>query len=232
MTALETHLQYRFKDNALLARALCHRSFINEQNNASLQDNERLEFLGDAVVNLAVGHILMAYDQTLKEGDLSRIRASLVNEAQLADFSRELHLGQFLKLGKGEDKTGGRDKNSILADTLEAILGAVYLDGGFEAALAIMHRFIRPQLDSADRPDERFDYKSRLQEMTQKGQEQLPSYQVVNQQGPDHAKTFVVEVTVADLCIQGSGPSIKLAEQDAARKAMEQITSQRTQPHR
>ena len=134
-------------------------------------------------------------------------------------------------MGKGEDKTGGRDKNSILADTFEAILGAVYLDGGFEGALAIMHRFIKPQLDKGDRPDERFDYKSRLQEMTQKDQEQLPLYRVVNQQGPDHAKTFVVEVTVAELCIQGSGQSIKLAEQDAARKAMEQLTSEGPPTH-
>jgi ribonuclease III len=228
MSDLEDNLQYRFRDNALLTRALCHRSFINEQGDVALQDNERLEFLGDAVVNLAVGHILMAYDQTLKEGALSRIRASLVNEAQLADFSRDLHLGSYLQLGRGEEKSGGRNKNSILADTFEAILGAVYLDGGFDAALAIMHRFIMPRLDRTDRPDKRFDYKSRLQEMTQKSQEQLPSYRVVSQQGPDHAKTFVVEVTVADLCLQGSGQSIKLAEQDAAQKAMAHITAERS----
>jgi ribonuclease III len=230
MKQLEDNLHYRFKDNALLHRALCHRSFVNEQGDAALRDNERLEFLGDAVVNLAVGHILMAHDQDLKEGDLSRIRASLVNETQLAEFSRILHLGRFLQLGKGEDKTGGREKNSILADTFEAALGAVYLDGGFDAALAIMHRFIMPQLEKADRPDVSFDYKSRLQEIVQKHQDRLPRYRVVEETGPDHAKTFVVELTVADLCIQGHGQSIKLAEQSAARKAMERLAFERQEP--
>lgn len=218
---LYPRLRYAFKNPFLIEEALRHSSFVNEQPSAGLRDNERLEFLGDAVVNLVVGHILMSRFPDTSEGDLSRMRANLVNEARLAAVARSLELGTFVQLGKGEENTQGRDKNSILADTLEAVVAAVYLDGGLDAAFQLIETHLAPQLDTIHTSAANRDYKSQLQERLQERQAQVPVYRVVGENGPDHDKTFEVALETADLLVSGCGRSKKAAEQDAARKALD-----------
>jgi ribonuclease-3 len=213
-------LDYDFENPELIAEALRHSSFVNEQNDPDLRDNERLEFLGDAVINLVVGHLLMDRFPDIREGELSRMRANLVNESRLAAIARSLNLGAFIQLGRGEEQTNGREKNSILADTLEAAAAAVYLDGGLEAAFSLLERYFAPLLKTIQRTSANRDYKSRLQELLQEHQGSVPVYQVIAETGPDHDKTFHVEVAIADQHIAGSGRSKKLAEQDAARRAL------------
>ncbi len=214
-------LRYDFNSIDLLEEALRHSSYVNEQTDPELRDNERLEFLGDAVLNLIIGHILMQRNPDLKEGDLSRIRANLVNEAQLARIARSIDLGLFIKLGKGEIQTQGRGKNSILADTFEALLAAVYLDGGFDAAFKIIETNFSPLLNDEDQTANHHDYKSKLQEIAQEEQGAMPKYKVRREEGPDHDKTFWIALNVLDIETLGSGKSKKIAEQDAARTALE-----------
>lgn len=220
---LETALGYRFINGAGLTRALCHSSYVNEQSQSGLVSNERLEFLGDAVLNLAISHLLMQHYPDLSEGELSRNRSHLVNETRLAAIAREIGVGPFLLLGKGEDQTDGREKNSILADAVEAIIAAIYLDGGFDAAFAFVDRRFRERLRNAHRRRYETDYKTRLQERVQSTFHQVPRYQVVGTNGPDHEKTFRVRMTVADITAEGDGKSKKAAEQEAARAGLEQI---------
>lgn len=220
---LQENLGYRFADVTPLAEALRHSSFVNEQSDPDLRDNERLEFLGDAVLNLATGHLLMRAYPELHEGDLSRIRANMVNEARLAAIARSLSLGEFLQLGKGEIHTLGHEKNSILANALEAVIAAVYLDNGYEAAFQVIEHHFRSLIDGALEPTVGQDYKSRLQEAVQGKTREVPIYQVLEESGPDHDKTFYVVMTVGDLQSQGTGKSKKLAEQDAARNALEML---------
>lgn len=220
-TEIEQKIGYQFKSSDLLEEALRHSSYVNEQADPDLRDNERLEFLGDAVLNLIVGHILMQRFPDLKEGDLSRIRANLVNESQLACIACSIDLGSFVKLGKGEIQTNGHEKNSILADTFEALLAAVYLDGGFNAAFAIIDANFSPLLSGEHPAADHHDYKSKLQERVQEKQGAMPSYSVLREEGPDHDKTFWIELHVFDIETKGSGKSKKIAEQDAARKALE-----------
>jgi ribonuclease III len=212
---IEKKLEYEFRSKQLLDEALRHSSFVNEQPDADLRDNERFEFLGDAVLNLIVGHILMERYPNLKEGDLSRIRANLVNESQLA-----INLGAFIRLGKGEIQTNGRDKNSILAGAFEALIAAVYLDGGFKGVFKIIENIFVPLMDSVNSVIDSYDYKSRLQEWAQEEQGAIPYYKVVREEGPDHDKTFWISVKVFDAESEGHGKSKKMAEQDAARKAL------------
>ncbi len=220
---IEHKLGYRFHSTDLLEEALRHSSFVNEQPDLDLRDNERFEFLGDAVLNLIVGHILMRRYPDLKEGDLSRMRANLVNESQLARIARSINLGTFIRLGKGEIQTKGREKNSILADTFEALLAAVYLDGGFKAAFNLIDTNFSPLLEGTSPPADHHDYKSKLQEIVQEKQGAMPRYSVIREEGPDHEKTFWIELTVFDIETQGSGKSKKMAEQDAARRALERL---------
>ncbi len=223
---LQNSLRYHFKENSLLEEALRHSSFVNEQNDGGLRDNERLEYLGDAVLNLVIGDLLMhAYPQ-MREGDLSRIRANLVNEIQLAHIARNIGLGGYLKLGKGEIQTGGQDKNSILANAVEAVIAAVYLDGGFNAAFGMIETHFADLIEEAPDVTTGQDFKSRLQESVQGKIQELPRYRVVDAKGPDHDKTFYVEMVAGDLKTQGVGKSKKLAEQDAARQALEQTLEQ------
>lgn len=220
---LESALDYRFRKRELLEEALRHRSFVNEHSQADLRDNERLEFLGDAVLNLTVGHLLMQTHPDLSEGDLSRTRARLVNETHLARQARDLRLGDHIQLGRGEAQTGGHDKDSILSDTLEAVLAAVYLDGGYEAAFdLIAHRFDL-SFESIGAPEGLSDYKSRLQEHAQTFEKAIPVYRVVAESGPDHDKTFEIELTLNDTKTIGIGRNKKAAEQEAARKALEHL---------
>jgi len=218
---LEAVLGYHFSNPDLLASALCHSSYVNEQTQDNLASNERLEFLGDAVLNLAVSNLLMENYPDMAEGDLSRNRAYLVNETQLADIARELSIGPHLLLGKGEELTHGRQKNSILADAVEAIIAAVYLDGGFDAAFGFVANRFSQRLNNVTRSRYETDYKSRLQERVQLAYREVPRYQVIDTSGPDHSKTFTVQVRVAGITAEGRGKSKKMAEQQAAQAGLD-----------
>jgi ribonuclease-3 len=222
---IEALIGYTFTDPALLEEALRHSSYVNEVPNTSLRDNERLEFIGDAVLNLAVGHLLLQHFPDLKEGDLSRMRANLVNEHQLAQLARRLELSRGIRLGKGEALTGGLAKDSILAGALEALVAAVYLDGGFAAAFALADREFQPLIRQIDPRFAHGDFKSQLQELVQSGPGTMPAYSIAREEGPDHDKTFWVVLKVKDIEVEGMGKSRKTAEQDAARKALHVITS-------
>jgi len=220
---VEQALGYTFQNRALLKEALSHSSFVNEQNNESLRDNERLEFLGDAVLNLVVGDLLMKSDPALKEGDLTRIRSGMVNEQQLASLSSSINLGKHIFLGKGEARTGGSHKNSILADTLEAVIAAVYLDGGFAAAFQTIAHHFSALIEPLGSTICAQDYKSELQEFVQFLHKSGPCYTLYDERGPDHDKTFRIQLDVWDTQTLGMGKSKKSAEQDAARKALEKL---------
>jgi ribonuclease III len=224
---IETRLGYEFASKELLEEALRHSSFVNEQPKSDLRDNERLEFLGDAVLNLIIGHILMERHPHLKEGDLSRTRANLVNESQLAEIARSLDLGTFIRLGKGEIQTDGREKNSILAGAFEALVAAVYLDGGFKTAFKMIENSFIPFLDLVHSATDSYDYKSQLQEWVQEKQGEIPNYKVIREEGPDHDKTFWISVKVFDIETEGKGKNKKTAEQDAARQALEVLKKDR-----
>ena len=220
---IEKKLAYEFRSKALLDEALRHSSFVNEQPDVDLRDNERFEYLGDAVLSLVVGHILIERYPDANEGDLSRTRANLVNESQLAIIARAIDLGAFLRLGKGEIQANGRDKNSILAGAFEALIAAVYLDGGFRAVFKIIENNFVPLLDSVNPAIDSYDYKSQLQEWVQEQQGPMPNYKVVREEGPDHDKIFWISVKVFDFESEGQGKSKKIAEQDAAREALEKL---------
>lgn len=223
LTALEERLTYRFTNEEILREALHHSSYVNEQSQPGLRDNERLEFLGDAVLSLVVSHLLMEWDPGLNEGDLSRTRARLVNETQLASMARSIDLGSHLLLGRGELQTNGRDKNSILADAFEALLAAIYLDGGFGAVFQFIQHQFTPLLTDPPHVQRRAnrDFKSRLQEFVQGGHHKVPRYDVIHESGPDHDKNFQVRMVVCGIETIGEGKSKKSAEQDAARKGLE-----------
>lgn len=220
---LQRKLLYEFKNTNLLDESLRHSSFVNEQADTGMRDNERLEFLGDAVLNLVIGDILMQRHPDSNEGDLSRMRANLVNEARLATIARSINLGSYLQLGKGEIQTNGREKNSILADTFEAVMAALYLDGGFDAAFKTIDRHFSPLIESVTTPMANYDYKSQVQEFVQVTQHEMPIYTVIHESGPDHDKTFQVRLQLQQLHAEGIGKSKKTAEQDAARKALEML---------
>jgi len=223
IAAFTNKLGYVFRQQDYIQQALCHRSYANEQPDASLPDNERFEFLGDAVLSLVIGHMLMDRFPEIDEGDLSRMRAALVNEHRLAALARDLDLGSAILLGKGEELTQGRQKSSILADTMEAVIAAVYLDGGFDCVFNIIETLLGPFLDDMADGHGVGDHKSRLQELAQTMFKQVPSYQVVKETGPDHEKTFHVCLTVSHFEACGKGHSKKRAEQDAARRALNLI---------
>ena len=216
---LEAVLGYPFKDRALLERALRHASWCNEQQGERGEDNERLEFLGDAVLDLVVGHRLMTRYPQLREGELSVTRAQVVSEAGLSEVAGQLGIGRWLMLGKGEEKSGGRTKPSILADAFEAILASVYLDGGFEAANAMVNRLLAQRIETVEFKGF-YDFKTRLQETSQARMKATPTYHVVQELGPDHDKRFVVAVNINnDEWARAVGKSKKEAEQMAAAEA-------------
>jgi ribonuclease III len=220
---LETRLGYVFRDRALADTALTHTSWRNEAPAPGRADNERLEFLGDAVLALVVSDLLMRRLPDSAEGDLTRARAALVSEGGLARAAGALELGRFLFVGRGEERTGGRARPSILADALEALMGAIYLDGGLDAVAAVVARLFQPELTDVE-SHARLDYKSRLQERSQALWQTAPSYQVVAESGPDHDKRFEVALSFAGReWARASGRSKKEAEQSAAAVALETI---------
>jgi ribonuclease III len=216
--ALETELGHRFQRPEYLHVAVTHRSFSPE-----VPNNETLEFLGDAVLALAMADLLMRRFPAAREGDLSKLRAGLVNAETLAQKARALDLGRWLRLGKGEEKSGGRDKESILAAVYEALLGAVYLDAGYEAARRLVETHFAADLTSEAAAGLR-DYKTRLQELTQRLFRATPVYQLVEESGPDHAKRFVSELSIGGQPYgRGVGHSKKTAEQAAAMEALDML---------
>jgi ribonuclease-3 len=226
VTTLEERLAVAHLEPSLALAALTHKSYCNEHRDESSADNERLEFLGDAVVDLVVSHRLMERFPGADEGELSKLRALIVNEDALARVARELHLGELLRMGRGEELTGGRDKSSVLADALEAVLAAVYLTHGLPGAMAVVDRHFAEALDGVAEGRSGDDYKTRLQELMQVRSGTAPRYRVVREDGPDHAKTFEVEVSVGgELYARATGRSKKEAEQAAARKTLAMVPS-------
>ncbi len=224
LSSLENELGYEFKDIGLLREALQHSSYVNEQSDPALQDNERLEFLGDAVLDLVITHILMKHFPQTREGELSRMRAAIVNESQLAAVAQKLNLGQYLLLGKGEALSHGEEKSSILADALEAVIAAVYLDGGLKNAFDVIERQFSRVISQVGERLAAEDFKSRLQELVQVRFKTIPNYTVIAESGPDHDKTFEVRLSIGtSLTTHGTGKSKKAAEQAAAQVAFGQL---------
>ncbi len=222
LRSLARRLGCRFTDLSLLDRALRHSSYTYEQPEAG-PSNEQLEFLGDAVLSLTVSNLLMEVFPQASEGELSRRRAALVNARQLAEVARGLNLGNYLLVGRGEARQAGHEKPSLLADALEAVLAAVYLDGGFPKAQRLVSRWFAPIL-ARQGPLTWQDPKTALQELTQARHKQSPTYHLLEETGPSHARRFKVELRLGDTPLaQGEGPSKKQAEQQAAGAALEKI---------
>lgn len=220
-SALENVLGYQFKNRQLPQQALTHKSYSNEQPAATLH-NERLEFLGDAVLELAISDWVYRRYPDIPEGGLTRIRAEVVCENGLAGVAKQLNLGDCLRLGKGEEKSGGREKPSLLSDALEALLGAVYCDGGFVAACEVVDRVFTEVIEMTARSRYGTDYKTCLQERLQAGYGRLPEYILTQVTGPDHERIFSMEVRFdGKLLGNGCGPSKKRAEQQAAAAALD-----------
>jgi ribonuclease III len=221
LKALQKKIHYRFKSLDLLDRGLRHKSFVHEELEAGGQDNERLEFLGDAVLDLVISHLIMERHPDDPEGVLSRLRAAVVNQARLAKIARELALGEYLLLGKGEEMTGGREKSSILAASLEALLAAVYLDGGYKKAFGVISQLFSSHLEMAAHEGFSQDCKTKLQEVSQETLKATPRYLLVKEFGPDHDKVFGVKVLIQEkVAGVGAGKSKKEAEQRAAKRTL------------
>ena len=216
---LEKKSAYHFQNPHLLKQAMTHSSYANEHKAKGYHDNERLEFLGDAVLEVVSSEFLFRHYPTLPEGDLTKLRASIVCEPTLALCARELDLGDFLLLGKGEEHTGGRKRDSIVSDAMEALIGAIYLDGGFASAKEFVHRFIMTDIEHKKLF---YDSKTILQEQVQKNwHDGEISYVLTGEEGPDHDKTFLVDLYVAgEKKSSGKGRTKKAAEQDAAYRCL------------
>ena len=225
MHTLETKLGYVFHRPELLENALYHSSYANEHRCCGVSSNERLEFLGDAVLGLVTADYLYHKHPDLPEGDLTRMRAALVCEESLHEAAQSLGLGEYLHLGRGEESGGGRRRPSILADAMESVFAAVYLDGGMDQARAIIHRVLLDREREEVVEERRRDYKTELQELVQRRSDQVLRYRMVGSDGPDHAKVFEACVTINDAVVgTGTGHSKKEAEQFAARSALEKLS--------
>ncbi len=221
LNKLEDALGYRYKNKLLLQTALSHTSYANETYQDSLRSYERLEFLGDSILGFVAAEYLFRTFPTKHEGELTRIRAELVCEKNLAHVARQLDVGSELLLGHGEEQGGGRDRSSILCDVMESLIAAAYLDGGFDAARGIVERVILPKLTEVVKTH---DYKTELQELVQRKKDQVLSYELTGESGPDHCKEFSVRVLLNGTPVgEGSGTSKKRAEQNAAMRAIETL---------
>ena len=215
---LQNKIGYKFRDKELLQSALMHSSYTNEIHLPKYKCNERLEFLGDAVLELISSEFLFFENCKTPEGELTRMRASMVCEPSLAFCAREIGLGDYLLLGKGEEATGGRKRDSITSDALEALIGAIYLDGGFASAKEFIHKFV---LNDLEHKKLFYDSKTILQELVQGHFDEKVSYHIIKEEGPDHNKKFTVEVHIGEECYgEGSGRTKKAAEQEAAYHAI------------
>ncbi|MBQ1264588.1 MAG: ribonuclease III [Oscillospiraceae bacterium] len=222
LSELEHGLGYVFSDKSLLENALRHSSYANENREAGLNDNERLEFLGDSILGFVVADFLFRTYRDRPEGEMTRIRADLVCETNLARQAASVRLGDYLLLGHGEEKSGGRKRASIVSDAMESVIAAAYLDGGFEAAKGIIERLILSDVSSTK--PHNFDYKTAFQELVQRKKDQQIRYVLTGEHGPDHDKQFLVDVMLNGKRVgSGVGSSKKRAEQDAARAAIESL---------
>ncbi len=214
----EEKIGYKFKNKELLYEALSHSSFANEKKDK--KSNERLEFLGDSVLSIVVSNYIFHHEQKMPEGDLSKLRASLVCEKALFEFAKEIDLSEHIMLGKGEEHSGGRNRPSIVSDAFEAVIAAIYLDGGMEAASRHILRFMPKDLHNMEKVSF-YDYKTTLQEIVQKNSEERVEYVLADETGPAHDKQFTVNVMLNSNVIgTGKGPSKKSAEQQAAKEAL------------
>ena len=215
---LENRIEYHFQDKSLLKQAMMHSSYINEQHLQKHCCNERLEFLGDAVLELVSSEFLYRAHPKVSEGELTRSRASMVCEPSLAFCARDIELGSYLLLGKGEEATGGRERDSVTSDAMEALIGAIYLDSGFTSAKEFIHRFILSDLENKKLF---FDSKTILQEIVQAKESKSVDYRLLGEEGPDHNKVFYVEAYIGENCYgTGKGRTKKAAEQEAAYQAI------------
>ncbi len=223
MEVFKGRFNFSFKDAALLESVFVHSSFVNEK--GSGESNERLEFLGDAVLSAVISGILYDMYPGFQEGELTSIRSRLVNRSVLANLAKELGMGELMLLGKGEKKSKGAENPAILSDTLEALIAAVYLDNGFRAAEAMVKRLFLPLLKDAVQGEKYFDYKPKLQELTQRHFKAAPVYRVVSEEGPSHKRKFSVEAIVnGEVMGKGSGARKKDAEQSSAKEALKKLS--------
>jgi ribonuclease-3 len=228
LSDFEKILGYRFTDLRLLQRALVHSSYAFEQSNEG-ENNEKLEFLGDAVLDLVIGHLLSREYEEMREGQLTKLRASLVNEQHLAKMARDIDLGSYLFLGKGEDASQGRQKPSILSCAYEAVIGAVFEDAGYDTVAELVDRFFLPTLDAKEEKLQVADSKSRLQEVLQDKHNEAPIYVIDGEEGPSHRKIFSVSVRFRDQILgTGQAGSKKVAEQQAAAAALKDLQKKST----
>ena len=227
LSKLEQALGFAFADKSLLLRALTHRSYLNEHPDFPLEDNERLEFLGDAVLDFLTGEYLYNRFPELAEGPLTSLRSALVRREALADFAGQLALGEYLLMGHGEAESGGRSRSANLCAGFEALVGALYLDQGLEAVRSFLEPLVEPEVARIIEENSDKDAKSLLQELVQGRIQRTPRYVTVGESGPDHAKEFTVEVTIARKAFaRGTGHSKQQAAQDAARQALEQLDAE------
>jgi len=225
LDSLQKCIGYRFHDADLLLRALTHPSYVNEHPQDEVGDNQRLEFLGDAVLDFVAGAWVYRHYPDFAEGPMTRLRASLVRTETLAQLARRVGIGEALRLGRGEEEAGGRERDANLCDAFEAVMGALYLDGGLAVAESFIEPFIEPMADMVLDAEADLDAKSRLQEWSQAELGITPHYRIVTERGPDHAKTFVAEALLGkDVAGQGQGRSKQAAEQEAARAAWEALS--------
>lgn len=225
MTLIDYFKQFNIhiKDETILKQAFIHTSFVNENKHLNLEDNERLELLGDAVLQLWTANFLYHQQPQISEGDMTLLRAQLVNEKVLAEFSKELNLAQYIQLGVGELKNGGLNRNSILADNFEAVIGALYLDQGFDAIDIFCQKVIVKKFDSIDK-DDLMDFKTKLQEFVQSDTRKTVQYQIVSSSGPANQPVFEAIVKLDDLVLgRGTGTSKKRAQQQAAKDALNKL---------
>jgi ribonuclease-3 len=224
-------LAYTFNDIYLLDNALIHRSYVNENPALACKDNERLEFLGDAVIGLCISDIVIKKFPDYAEGQLSKLRAYVVNEQSLADLARKLTIGDYLLLGRGEESSGGRTKTSILSNAFEAVIASIYLDCGFEKVHIFLKRIFDHLIEEGTKSIVYKDYKTALQEICQNKFKETPKYTVIKESGPDHDKVFEIGLTVAGMITAaGVGKSKKEAEQRAAQKALEELANPKNPP--
>ena len=224
IAAFEDRLGYHFKNKKVLLEALTHRSFYHENPGKAENYNERLEFLGDSVLGFVMVEALFSYEKRLSESVMAKTKSYLVKESVLSEIANAIALGKYLRLGKGEEATGGRTKRSLLADAVEAVLGAVYLDGGYEKSQELILRLFKEKIDAIISSGDFHDFKTELQEKTQMLFSVIPEYQMIKQEGEEHRKTFTVEVSIAgELFGTGCGKSKKEAETIAAREALKKL---------
>ncbi len=222
VSQLEDRINYTFRNKKNILLAMTHSSFANENKSVKLNSNERLEFLGDAVLNIIISETIYLKYPNLTEGELTKVRASIVCEPSLMKCANEIRLGSFLMLGKGEELTGGRTRTSILSDAFEAVIGAIYLDGGMKNARMFIHSQMGKLIEDSVKGVIFMDFKTQLQEVIQKDGEKKITYEIIDEKGPDHEKVFIAQVKVMNKVLGiGNGKSKKEAEQAAARAALE-----------